>query len=296
LPAEILYRIALKVEYLGTHYCGWQFQPHCPSIQGHLQQALSRVANVPVELVCAGRTDAGVHAVGQVVHFDTPAVRPDKAWIQGVNTQLPKDIRVVWVKQMAEFSANQVSECLAEQPYAQKDKSVFLQTNELFHARFSAVARQYRYVIYNRSVHSAVLADRVTWVSQPLDEVRMHQAAQALIGEQDFSSFRAAACQASHARREVQKVAVQRQGDFVWVDIQANAFLHHMVRNIVGTLLEIGLGQQPVDWVAELLALQDRTQAGMTAPASGLYFVNALYPAAWQIPLTPLDEVLWQCH
>ena len=261
------HRIAIKVEYLGSRYCGWQFQPHCESVQGRLQQALSQIANEPIELNCAGRTDTGVHAIGQIAHFDTTAKRPLKAWIQGVNTQLPADIRVVWAVEMPAD----------------------------FHARFSAVARQYRYVIFNRAVHSAVLAERVTWEPYPLDAEAMHQAAQALVGERDFSSFRAAGCQAAHARREVQQILVQRQGDFVLVDIQANAFLHHMVRNIVGTLLEVGRGERPTEWVAELLALQDRTQAGMTAPASGLYFVNAIYPAQWKVPLTPLNEVLWQC-
>lgn len=268
------------------NYCGWQFQPHCTSVQGQLQQALSQIADEPIELACAGRTDTGVHAIGQVAHFDTQAVRPLKAWIHGVNTQLPKDIRVVWAQQMSALSADQ---WVAEKAMPAKESA-------LFHARFSAVARQYRYVIYNRAVHSAVLADRVTWEAYRLDAESMHQAAQALMGEQDFSSFRAAACQAEHARRAVQKIVVRRQGDFVLVDIQANAFLHHMVRNIVGTLLEVGRGQRPIEWVDELLALQDRTQAGMTAPASGLYFVNALYPEQWGIPLTPLDEVLWQCN
>lgn len=264
---SMTHRIALGVEYLGTAYCGWQFQPHCTAVQNVLQVAVSQIANEPVSLNCAGRTDTGVHAIGQVVHFDTVAERQTKAWVQGVNTQLPADIRVRWAKSV----------------------------DGEFHARFSAVARQYRYVIYNRSVHSAVLAGRVTWESHRLDVEPMHQAAQSLLGERDFSSFRAAGCQAEHARRNVQSVSVKRQGDFVLVDIQANAFLHHMVRNIVGTLMEVGRGERPIEWVAELLDKRDRTQAGMTAPAGGLYFVNALYPERWEIPLTPLDEVLWQC-
>ena len=284
--SDMIYRIALKIEYQGTAYCGWQYQPHCDSVQGQLQRALTQIANEPIELACAGRTDTGVHAIGQVAHFDTQAVRPLKAWIQGVNTQLPKDIRVVWAQQMAALTP--------EQWQMEQAKSV--KESALFHARFSAVARQYRYVIYNRAVPSAVLADRVTWEPMPLDEQAMHRAAQALIGENDFSSFRAAACQAEHARREVQAIGVQRQGDFVLIDIQANAFLHHMVRNIAGTLLQVGRGEKAESWVAALLALQDRTQAGMTAPASGLYFVNALYPQHWGIPRTPLSEVLWQCH
>ncbi|MGC9386918.1 MAG: tRNA pseudouridine(38-40) synthase TruA [Hydrogenovibrio sp.] len=258
--------LAIGIEYQGTAYCGWQRQAHCDSVQQPLEAALSEIANEPIELNCAGRTDTGVHAIGQVAHFVTTAERPDKAWVQGVNTKLPRDIRVIWVKPM---------------------------TGD-FHARFSAVARQYRYVIFNRSVHSAILAHRVTWESWPLDETKMHQAAQALIGERDFSSFRAAGCQAAHARREVQWIAVSRRGDFVFVDIRANAFLHHMVRNIVGTLLEVGRGEKPVDWVTDLLAKQDRTQAGMTAPADGLYFVNAFYPEAFELPQVELNELLWQ--
>lgn len=228
--------------------------------------ALSQIANHTVALNCAGRTDTGVHAVGQVAHFETRAERPEKAWVQGVNTKLPGDIRVSWGKRVEED----------------------------FHARFSAVARQYRYVIFNRSVHSAVLSGRVTWEPQPLDEQAMHRAAQALVGEQDFSSFRASACQASHAMREVQSVAVSRRGDFVFIDIQANAFLHHMVRNISGTLMQIGLSAKPDSWVSELLTLQDRAQAAPTAPACGLYFVNALYPSAFEIPRVVINEVLWQ--
>lgn len=259
-------RIALGVEYQGTAYCGWQYQDHCDSVQKHLQTALASIADTPVDLICAGRTDTGVHAVGQVVHFDTEALRPDRAWSEGTNTRLPADIRVVWAKAMTES----------------------------FHARFSAQARQYRYVIFNRSVHSAVLAHRVTWERYPLDANNMHQAAQVLIGEQDFSSFRAAGCQANHAMREVQRISVSRHDDFVFIDIQANAFLHHMVRNIAGTLMEVGRGEQAVEWVAELMAKKDRTQAGVTAPASGLYFVNALYPSEFEIPSVKLDQLLWQ--
>ncbi|MBF6057307.1 tRNA pseudouridine(38-40) synthase TruA [Thiomicrorhabdus heinhorstiae] len=259
-------RIALGIEYQGTRYCGWQRQGHCDSVQGNLEMALSCIAAHEISLFCAGRTDTGVHAIGQVVHFETESQRPAKAWVEGTNTQLPGDIRVVWAKEM----------------------------DSEFHARFSAVARQYRYVIFNRSVHSAVLANRVTWEPYLLDEARMHAAAQALIGEQDFSAFRAAACQASHARREVQKVAVSRRGDMVFIDIQANAFLHHMVRNISGTLIKIGKGHEDVNWVTELLASKDRTLAAPTAPADGLYFVNAFYPSEFAIPQQPLNEILWQ--
>lgn len=259
-------KIAIGIEYQGTAYCGWQYQIHCLSVQQSLQEALSNIANEPIDLHCAGRTDTGVHAIGQVAHFLTHAQRPLRAWVQGVNTQLPKDIRVIWAQAVSES----------------------------FHARFSAVARQYRYVIFNRAVHSAILADRVTWEGRNLDEQKMNAAAQALVGEQDFSAFRAAGCQAAHAKREVQSIQVSRQQDFVFVDIQANAFLHHMVRNIVGSLMAVGRAEAPVEWIANLLMTKDRTQAGVTAPAAGLYFVNALYPANNHIPQQSLNRLLWQ--
>ncbi|MBE0493415.1 MAG: tRNA pseudouridine(38-40) synthase TruA [Thiomicrospira sp.] len=257
---------ALGVEYLGKHYCGWQRQHHCDSVQAFVERALSRIAAESIEVVCAGRTDTGVNAIGQVIHFETPVERSERSWLEGVNTHLPADIRISWVKRVG------------------KD----------FHARFSAFARQYRYVIFNRPVRSAVLSDRVTWERKPLDETLMHQAAQALVGEFDFSSFRAAQCQASHARREIDFVKVTRRGDFVFIDIKANAFLHHMVRNIAGTLMQVGRVDAPVEWVADLLVLQDRTKATITAPATGLYFVNAFYPQEFAIPQASLNEVLWQ--
>lgn len=259
-------KLALGVEYLGSAYCGWQRQRHCDSVQTHVERALSSIAAETLEVACAGRTDTGVNAIGQVIHFETSAQRPLRAWVDGANTQLPDDIRIIWAQDVAED----------------------------FHARFSAFARQYRYVIFNRAVRSAVLSGRVTSERRPLDAVAMHNAAQALIGEHDFSSFRAAECQAAHARREVQKLTVSRRGDMVFIDIQANAFLHHMVRNIAGTLMQIGRGDAPVEWMQTLLKLQDRTQATVTAPASGLYFVNAFYPPQYEIPQVALNEVLWQ--
>lgn len=259
-------KIALGIEYQGTHYCGWQRQKHCDSVQAQVESALSHIAAHPVDLHCAGRTDTGVHGLGQVVHFETDATRPEKAWVQGSNTKLPGDVRVAWAKPVSDD----------------------------FHARFSAFARQYRYVIFNRAVHSAVLHNRVTWEPYKMDEQLMHQAAQALIGEQDFSAFRASQCQAEHAMREVQEIKVSRRGDMVFIDIRANAFLHHMVRNIAGTLMEIGKGNATVEWVQELLAGKDRTLAAATAPASGLYFVNAFYPDEFAIPQVSLNEILWQ--
>ncbi|SIN85856.1 tRNA pseudouridine38-40 synthase [Sulfurivirga caldicuralii] len=260
-------RIALGIEYDGSAYCGWQHQDHCDAVQTHVEAALSFVADHPIEVVCAGRTDTGVHALNQVVHFDTTAERPLRAWVEGVNTRLPDAIRIHWVKPVAED----------------------------FDARFSAVARRYRYVIHNVPTRSALLRQRVTWVREPLDAAAMDKAAQALVGEQDFSSFRAAGCQARHPMREVQRVHVHRQGNMVLVDIQANAFLHHMVRNIVGSLLKVGQGERPVEWIAELLAAKDRTQAAETAPAAGLYFVTAVYPPALGIAEREPDCVVWRC-
>lgn len=259
-------KLALGVEYLGNAYCGWQFQQHCDSVQARLEKALSFVAGTEVSVFCAGRTDTGVHAIGQVVHFEVNVERPFKAWLQGTNTQLPDDIRVSWVQAV--------------------DPS--------FHARFSATSRQYRYVIYNRSVRSAVLTGRVAWERIKLDEGLMHQAGQQLLGEHDFSSFRAAGCQSSHATRRIKSLAVKRHGEMIFIDIEANAFLHHMVRNIAGTLIQVGCGDAPISWISELLELKDRTQAAPTAAANGLYLINAFYPQQFQIPQIKLNELVWQ--
>ncbi len=261
-------RYALGIEYDGSGYCGWQHQDHCRAVQTQVEAALSRIAAHPVQVRCAGRTDTGVHALNQVVHFDADASRPERAWVEGANTHLPDDVRIRWVKPVADD----------------------------FDARFSAVARQYRYVIYNDATPSALLRGRVTPVREPLDAARMHRAAQALIGEHDFSSFRAAGCQAKHPRRNVQWITVSRRGPLVFVDIRANAFLHHMVRNIVGSLIRIGTGEREEGWMAALLALRDRTQAAETAPAQGLYFVTAFYPSALVIPERQPDCVVWHCE
>ena len=250
-------RIALCVEYDGSRFSGWQMQNHgTRTVQGVLEKALSTVANESVQVVCAGRTDTGVHATGQVVHFDCAAERGLKAWVMGVNTHLPDDVTVRWSAQV----------------------------DDDFSARFTAIARQYRYVISNRQARPALLHNRVCWRHGSLNVAAMHQAAQALLGENDYSSFRSSACQAEHARRNIQSISVQQQGDFIYLDIQGNAFLHHMVRNIVGSLLMIGNGDKPLEWMVELLQLKDRTQAGPTASAAGLYLVNVLYPEAVNLP------------
>ncbi len=249
-------RLALGVEYDGTDFMGWQRLSHGPSVQAVVEQALSRVANHPVEVTCAGRTDSGVHAAGQVVHFDTDAERPLHAWILGSNSQLPPTVAILWAQAMPED----------------------------FHARYQAVARSYRYTILNRRPRPALDARRVAWVREPLDEQRMHRAAQALLGEHDFSSFRAAGCQARTAVRRLTRLAVFRRGERVMLEVQGNAFLHHMVRNIAGALIPVGLGEQPEDWLESLLAARDRTRAGITAPASGLVFLGPDYPAACNLP------------
>ena len=249
-------RIAIGIEYDGTGYNGWQRQRTGLGVQERVEQAFTEVADEPVEVTCAGRTDAGVHASGQVAHFDTVAQRSDRGWLLGANTNLPDDICVTWVKPVADG----------------------------FHARFSATARRYRYRILNRLVRSALQRRRAWWVHRQLDHQRMHEAAQALLGEHDFSAFRAAGCQASGAVREVTDISVARDGDWVLLDITANAFLQHMVRNIAGTLVAIGNGDEETGWAARVLAGRDRAAAGMAAPPHGLTLLQVLYPAALRIP------------
>jgi tRNA pseudouridine38-40 synthase len=249
-------RIALGIEYDGTDFLGWQRLTHGATVQGALEKALSFVAAHPVEVTCAGRTDAGVHGRCQVVHFDTEALRDPRGWVLGACANLPHSVAVLWAREVPED----------------------------FHARFSARSRRYRYRILNRPVRAALEARYVTWERLPLDAARMHEAAQALVGEHDFSAFRAVSCQAAHARRQVIAVSVRREEEQVIVEIEANAFLHHMVRNIVGSLLPVGRGEQPVAWVGELLAGRDREVAGPTAPASGLTFLGPRYEAHWGLP------------
>lgn len=250
-------RIALGIEYNGSQFNGYQLQSAgTRTVQGELEKALSTVANEPIRLTCAGRTDTGVHATGQVVHFDTPVARELKAWMLGGNTNLPRDISIHWVRQVSDD----------------------------FSARFSAISRSYRYILYNRKVRSAVFQHNVSWSFELLDADGMNTAAQSLIGEHDFSAFRSSQCQAKHAIREMQAVTVKREGDYVILDIKANAFLHHMVRNIMGTLMVIGRGEQPVEWMQQVLQGQDRKKAGITAPAAGLYLINVEYPAEYGLP------------
>ena len=264
LSAELLpagTRIACRIEYNGAAYNGWQTQPHLDvsTVQQELEAGLSAVAGTALRVHCAGRTDTGVHGHGQVVHFDAPVARAPKSWVLGANAEMAPDVRVHWaVPVVADF-----------------------------HARFSATARRYRYIIANALVRPALLQGQVTWHRRPLDAQLMHTEAQVLLGEQDFSAFRAAACQSSTPMRDVHSVSVFRRGQLVVVDIKANAFLHHMVRNIVGSLMAVGSGKQPSGWIAGLLSGRDRTVAADTAPPDGLYLVEVEYPSHFGLPETP---------
>jgi tRNA pseudouridine38-40 synthase len=258
-------RIALGIEYDGRPYCGWQYQDHSPSVQAVVEQALANVAAHPVRVICAGRTDTGVHAAEQVVHFETEVVRDDKAWVMGANANLPKSVSVLWVRTV----------------------------DETFHARFSAIRRRYRYVIFNRQVRPAFLAGRVAFCFRPLNESRMQKAAQYLMGEHDFNAYRAVACQAKSPVRTVYQLDVTRRDELILIDIEANAFLHHMVRNIAGVLMAIGAGEQEPGWAKEVLEGRDRSLGGVTAPPDGLYLMEVVYPETFGLPRLPPTSALW---
>ena len=259
-------RYAAGVEYDGGQYCGWQIQPAHRTVQGCVEQALTSVAGngVPISTVCAGRTDSGVHALNQVFNFDSDAVRSEKAWLMGANAHLPVDIRLKWV----------------------------LVIGDEFSARFDAEYRDYRYLIRNSRSTPAIFSARAGWWPQTLDADAMHVAAQHLLGEQDFTSFRASECQSLTAMRNVHNVVCMRRGDWLSISIRANAFLHHMVRNIVGSLALVGQGGRQAEWIAEVLLAKDRTQAGPTAPPTGLYFVSPSYPSAAGLPEWDVEQ-LW---
>ncbi len=249
-------RIALGIEYDGSAYAGWQQQAHACSVQGALQGSLSAIAGHEVQLTAAGRTDAGVHALLQVAHFDTSGSRPEQAWTLGGTAGAPDDVSILWSRVVPDD----------------------------FHARYSALSRSYLYRILNRRIRPAIDRQRVCWIRRPLDVPSMQRSAQQLLGERDFSSFRAAECQSSSAMRRLLAVDVRRSGADVCVVVTANAFLHHMVRNIVGSLLLIGSGQRPEGWLAEVLEARDRTLAGPTAPPQGLYLVGVEYPPQFGLP------------
>ena len=248
-------RIALGLQYNGCQYHGWQSQPQLTTVQEQVQTALAKIANEDVELICAGRTDTGVHATGQVVHFDTEVTRPEKAWIFGTNTHLPKDIAVHWAAVVSED----------------------------FHARFSATARRYRYFIYNHHARPASLVDQLTWYYMRLDDRLMHEAAQHLVGEHDFSAYRSVGCQSKTPNRCIQSLTVTRKQRVITIDIKANAFLQHMVRNIVGVLFAVGSGREESNWSKEVLESRDRRLGGVTAPPYGLYLADVEYPSHFNI-------------
>ena len=243
-------RLAMGVEYDGSSFHGWQVQMGVDTVQQRLETALSRVADQPIRVHCAGRTDTGVHGLGQVVHFDTEAQRAPRNWLLGSNANLPPEINVNWVHPVGDE----------------------------FHARFSATSRSYRYLILNRGTRSAIWRQRAVWIHRPLDETRMREAARHLIGTHDFSSYRALGCQAKSPVRSVSRLEVSREAQRISIDIRADGFLHHMVRNIAGVLIAIGSGDRPVDWSRQVLEHRDRTLGGVTALRHGLYVVDVDCP------------------
>ncbi len=258
-------RLAAIIEYDGSGFCGWQVQDGERSVQASVEQALSDIADEAVRVTVAGRTDAGVHACAQVVHFDSAAARSDYEWLRGANSKLPRDVALRWVGRV----------------------------DGEFHARFSATGRRYRYIILNRPVRPTYLAGRVSWEYRALDVAPMQEAARCLVGTHDFSSFRSAQCQAKDPVRELRRLDVWRDGEFVFIDVEANAFLHHMVRNIAGVLVSVGAGEQPPHWASRVLSARDRTAGGVTAPADGLYLVAVEYPQRFGIPRLSAPLALW---
>ncbi len=253
-------RIAMCLRYDGSKYHGWQVQKSLITVQQVVERAISFVAAHPVHTYCSGRTDAGVHATSQIIHFETESVRSDHAWVFGANSNLPADVSVVWAKEV----------------------------DQDFHARFSAVARRYRYILYNHETRPGILRNSVGWWYRPLDEQIMHQAAQYLLGEHDFSSFRGAGCQSKSPVRTIHQLDVRRVRQMVILEVQANAFLLHMVRNLAGVLVAIGSGDKPPEWASEVLAAKDRRRAGVTISPAGLYLVEVDYPSGAELPRVPI--------
>lgn len=253
-------RIALGIEYNGNRYRGWQTQQEgVPTVQLEVERALAKVADHPVTVICAGRTDAGVHGCGQVIHFDSDAERSMRAWQFGGNSNLPKDISIRWAVPVADD----------------------------FHARFSAFSRRYRYVIYNHPIRPALLADQVSWQFLPLNVPLMREGAKYLLGEHDFSSFRGIYCQSKTPMKTLHRLEIFQRGNLIVVEAEANAFLMHMVRNITGTLMAVGIGKKPPEWVKTVLEARNRSVAAPTAPPFGLYLVGIGYPERFQLPQEP---------
>jgi len=249
-------RIAAGIEYDGSGFCGWQIQEGTRTVQGCVEAALSKVADAPIRVITAGRTDTGVHARCQVIHFETDRTRSQRAWVRGATSNLPEDVTVLWAQEV----------------------------DSTFHARYSALERRYCYFILNRPLRPAILRGRATWEYRPLDVERMNAAACELVGTHDFSAFRASGCQAKSPVRELRALSVQRHGQSVVIEARANAFLHHMVRNLAGVLMAIGAGERPVSWARQVLEARDRALGGVTAPADGLYLAGITYPERFGIP------------
>jgi len=263
-------RIVLGVQYIGTGWNGYQKQPERNTVQDRLEMALEKFACTPLATTCAGRTDTGVHAIEQVVHFDTDLVRPTQAWVRGVNTFLPDSIVVRWAKEV---------------PLGEDGLE--------FHARFSARSRTYHYVLYNHPTPSALLSNRAGWMFRPLDVERMIVAARHLIGTHDFSAFRASSCQAKTPVKDMHEVRIERHGDIIVFTLRASAFLHHMVRNIVGSLVYVGLGRQEPDWMREVLESRSRDVAAPTFMPDGLYFAKIEYDPSWKLPQEAVAPLPW---
>lgn len=257
-------RYACGVEYDGHGFLGFQIQIQEPTIQSCLEKAISKVANHQIRLICSGRTDTGVSATAQVIHFDTESIRTEYQWIMGVNTNLPKGISILWIK---------------------------LVDND-FHARFSAMQRSYQYVILNRWIRPAIGRHSLTWEMLPLDETKMHKAGQFLIGKHDFNAFRSSACQSKTPVKTINSISVVREGNKVIMDVAASGFLHHMIRNIVGTLIPIGRGEKPIDSMLTILESRDRTKAGVTASPNGLSFNIVKYPKKYNLPEQAITDHL----
>lgn len=249
-------RYALGIEYDGSGFCGWQRQSHAPSVQQSIEKAIEVVANHPVSVTCAGRTDSGVHARGQVAHFDTSSERSGRQWMLGINSNLPDKVRILWIREV----------------------------DESFHARFAALSRSYEYSILNRWVRPAIGVSYYGWCRDRLDVAHMHEVAQVLHGRHDFSAFRSAGCSAQHAIREVTAISVSRQSDIVKIGVVANAFLYHMVRNIVGSLITVGKGEKPGQWFTDVFNGHDRKFAGVTAEPQGLCLMSVRYDPKYKLP------------
>ncbi len=252
-------RYAACIEYCGMRYAGWQRQKHAPTVQEAVERAIGRVADHPVTVIAAGRTDSGVHGIGQVLHFDTPNRREAVSWLRGVNTWLPDDISLIWTRPVGDE----------------------------FHARFGAIERRYRYVICNREVSPSYLHGRVTWFRWPLDIERMRAAATSLLGRHDFSAYRAAGCQSKNPVKDLRRLEIDQCGQWIWFDVAADGFLHHMVRNLVGVLVAIGQGEAPVSRAREVLDSRDRREGGVTFPPDGLYFAAVDYAPEFELPAPP---------